>query len=154
MCGMTLPTHALAGLLIGQTTGAWWPALLGAVAIDADHLISYARSGVLFRPPLLKKALLDPEDPWGDQRSYLHSLPVFALIAAVLYLAFPGSAVALAFILGYASHLLLDTLDRSEYWPFFPNKKLSLRGPIGYYSKSELAFAGALAIILGILVLR
>ena len=132
---MTLPTHIMAGMVIGKLTGNYSLSIGMAIAPDIDHLFSYAKSGVLFKPVEFFKTVFAREDPYGDQRYILHNILVFVIISVVVFLI--NSDVGLIFSLAYFSHIILDALDGSDYFPFFPNKKVNIRGPVNYFSKQE-----------------
>ena len=59
---MFVPTHIIGGLLIGKITGNYVPALIGATLIDLDHLVIYAKHGLLLKPRELLKIISDKED--------------------------------------------------------------------------------------------
>jgi membrane-bound metal-dependent hydrolase YbcI (DUF457 family) len=136
---MTLPTHLIAGLIVGKLTGNYSASIAGAVLVDLDHGFSYAKSNLLFDLKKLLKTVLDERDPYGDQRYIFHNILSPLLVAVVIYFFSPG--VALAFFLAHLSHLLLDALDNADFFPLFPSKKINIKGPIGYFSKQEFAFA-------------
>lgn len=139
---MTLPTHVLAGLVIGKITGNFPLAIAGSIAMDLDHLISYFRHGILFNPRRLFKAISSETDPWGDQRNFLHNVFVFLGITAFfLVVNFPLGVV---FSIAYFFHLLFDALDTADYYPLFPYRKIVLKGFVKYYSKQEVFFAFSL----------
>ena len=133
---MTLPTHALAGLIIGRITGDFSTALIGSLIIDADHAISYIRHGMLFTPKKLFRVICDRADPWGDQRSILHSM--FSFITISLFLFLLNAHFAFVFSIAYFFHLVLDALDSSDFYPLFPFRKFVLKGRTEYHSKQEL----------------
>lgn len=135
---MFFPAHVAAGLIVGKLTDNYAASLIGAAAIDVDHIISYLRSGILFKPKKLIAAITDTSDPWGDQRHFLHNVFSWIIISALISIV--DFNVGLAFGLAYLSHLILDALDDSDFFPFFPNKKINLRGPIHYFSKPEISF--------------
>ena len=54
---MTLPTHLVFGLIIGRLTGNYPLALAASVAVDVDHLVSFFRSGIIFKPKELIRAM-------------------------------------------------------------------------------------------------
>lgn len=142
---MTLPSHIIAGLIIGKLTGNYPLAIASSTLIDVDHLQSYIKSGVILKPKLFWKTITDQADPYGDQRGYLHNLAIFFFTSAILFIAF--SYAILPLILGWFGHLLLDMLDNSDYWPFYPKKWLNLKGPIIYASFQEVIFAIFLIVI-------
>lgn len=130
--------HLAAGLLLGKLTGSYTWALMGAFFPDVDHLFSYVRHGLLWRPKRLWKALIREADPWGDQRNFLHTVFLWVLISGAFLLI--DFRIGLVFSLGYLSHLALDALDSADYYPFYPSKQITIRGPIGYFSWKELVF--------------
>ena len=64
--------HLFAGLIIGCLSGNYLVALIGALFLDLDHLWVYAKHGILFKPKKLWKAIINPKDPYGNQRNLLH----------------------------------------------------------------------------------
>jgi len=65
---MTTPTHAALGFAIGAALGHPLLGAAVAVAVDVDHLVTYARQGVLRNPRLFWKTITSNEDPYGSQR--------------------------------------------------------------------------------------
>lgn len=139
---MTTPTHIAAGVLIGALTGNWAVAILVSVLVDLDHLFSYVKSGVIFSPQKFWRTITDKEDATGDQRNILHNIFIAILISFGIYFIFPS--IFLTFACAYFGHLILDTLDTSEYWPLYPSKLITLRGYIDFYSRYEVFFASGL----------
>ncbi len=133
---MLLPTHLLGGLIIGKITGDYTAALAGAVLVDSDHLLSYFKNGVWFSFKKFIKTVTSQDDPWGDQRNVLHNV-IWALIISALVVVF-NYKFGVVFALGYLSHLVLDALDNSDYFPFYPSQRLNLKGPIKYFSIAEV----------------
>lgn len=115
---MFLPAHLAAGLIIGKLTNNYPASLAGALAMDLDHLISYFENGILFKPPKFIAAITDKNDPWGDQRYYLHNILSWLVISGIIFLI--DSKFGLAFGLAYLSHLVLDIFDDADFFPFFP----------------------------------
>jgi membrane-bound metal-dependent hydrolase YbcI (DUF457 family) len=146
---MTFPTHLVAGLIIGRISGDYPTALAGSLLIDLDHLVSYYKHGILFKPRKLIKAVSSEKDPWGDQRFYLHSIFGFIVLSAIVLAI--NFKIGVVFFFAYLTHLILDALDSSEYYPLFPNKTLTLKGPIRYNSRTETLFGFALFLILALL---
>ena len=142
---MTLPTHALAGLIIGKITGDFPTALAGSLVMDLDHTISYFHHGILFKPRELLKAVFDETDPWGDQRNFLHS--IFSLAAVSTLLLMFNYELGLVFSIAYFFHLVLDALDGADFYPFFPLKKILIKGFVKYYSRQEIIFDICLILI-------
>ncbi len=133
---MTLSTHILLGAIIGKLTGNSSLAIISSIAPDIDHFDSYIKSGVIKNRKKFWETVLNKEDPYGDQRGYLHNIFVFLIISIILFFLFGKFTIAIIF--GWLGHLLLDSLDNSDYWPLYPNKKINLRGPIKYFSFREL----------------
>lgn len=141
---MFITAHVLAGLIIGKLTGNYGLAIASAVLIDVDHLIPYAKHRVLLSPKKLWGVVTDPEDPYKNQRNYLHSFITWGLVSAIALLIDPR--IGLIFMLGYLSHLILDLLDGSDFTPFYPFGS-SVKGPIGYLSVHEFVFTIALLMV-------
>jgi hypothetical protein len=141
---VTLPTHLLLGAIIGKLTGNYALAITSSLAPDLDHLNSYVKSGVIKSWKSFWNTISVTEDPYGDQRGYLHNVGIFLVVSIVLF--FVSYKLALVIVLSWFGHLLLDTLDSSDYWPLYPNK-FNIRGPIKYYSLGELLFALILMLI-------
>jgi len=132
---MTLPTHLVAGLILGKITGNY-PLSIGiAVGIDVDHVFSYFKNGILLKPKNFLETVFNKDDPYGDQRFILHNVLVFILLSMIVLIF--NRTIGVVFALAYFSRIFLDALDSSDYFPFFPNKKLNLRGPIKYFSRQE-----------------
>ena len=142
---MTLPPHLLLGMIIGKVTGNYPVAIASSVLIDLDHLQSDISRGLITKPRKLWNTLIDQNDPYGDQRGIFHNYLFFLIIATSLII-FTGK-IGIVITLGYLGHLLLDTLDNSDYWPLYPNKRINLRGPINYATWKEGIFFVGLIII-------
>jgi membrane-bound metal-dependent hydrolase YbcI (DUF457 family) len=142
---MTLPTHALLGVIIGKITGNYTVGIASSVLVDIDHLQSYATHGLLLKPRKLWKALTDQVDPYGDQRGILHNILFFGVVAIILIFLFHKIGIIIA--IGWFGHLCLDALDNSDYYPLYPNKSINLRGPIKYGTWQELIFFLVLVVI-------
>jgi len=127
--------HLAAGLIIGKVTGDYPTAIISSVAIDLDHLVPFAKEGALKN---LKHFWSKTKSAHDSSRSYLHSFFAWALITGTICLF--NMPVGLVFGLGYLGHFLLDAIDNSEFYPFYPIKKWDTKGFIGYYSKAELIF--------------
>ena len=125
----------MAGLIIGKLTGNYTLSVTGALFLDLDHFLTLSKHKLLSKPKDFFKAILEQDDPYGDQRFALHNFFVFLLIT--LPIIFIDFRIGLIFGLAYFSHILLDALDNSDYYPFFPNKKINIRGPIKYFSNQE-----------------
>lgn len=143
---MTLPTHVLAGLIIGKITGDFPTAIAGSLVTDLDHMISYFRHGILFKPRQLFKAIHDEADPWGDQRNFLHS--IFSWVAISILLLTINFNFGLVFSIAYFFHLVFDALDSADFYPFFPFRKFVIKGFVKYFSKQEIIFDICLVAVL------
>lgn len=143
---MTLPTHVLAGLIIGKITGDFPAALAGSLVMDLDHTISYFRHGILFKPRKLFTAVSAEADPWGDQRNFLHS--IFSWVVISILLLIINFKFGLIFSIAYFFHLVLDALDSADFYPFFPFRKPAIKGFVKYYSKQEIILDICLILVL------
>jgi len=146
---MTLPTHLLAGLIIGNLTGNYTVAITGSLVVDLDHIISFYRHGILFNPKKLLKEVLDEKDPWKDQRNYLHNVFVWMVISIILCSI--NFSFGIIFSLCYFVHLIFDALNSVNFYPFYPSKKFLVKGFIKYGTRKELIFDFFLIIILTLL---
>jgi len=135
---MFLPTHLVAGLIVGKITGNYNISLLGSVTMDLDHLLAYYRAGILFSFKKFFAATTGQASIGIPQRNFFHNI-FFCLAVSAIALIIDFSAGLVLFI-AYIFHLFLDSLDDSNYYPFYPNKKINLRGPIKYFSKQEFIF--------------
>lgn len=142
---MFLPTHLIAGLIIGKLTGDYTTSLIGSVIMDTDHLFVYYRKGILLQPKKFLLATVNKIRMLKEQRNIFHNI-IFCLAAsAIIFMV--NHAVGLVFFSAYLCHLLLDCLDDSSYVPFYPNERIKIKGPIKYFSGQEIVFAAVLLII-------
>ena len=142
---MFLSTHLAAGLVIGKLTGNYNISLLGSIIMDLDHLLAYYRADILFNFKKVLMATIGQANIGMPQRNYLHNIFI-CLLAIIIALAINFSA-GLIFGLAYLCHLILDSLDTSGYYPFYPNLKINLRGPIKYFSRQELIITAILLLV-------
>jgi hypothetical protein len=142
---MFLPTHLATGLIIGKLTGNYSISLIGSVIMDLDHLLAYYRVGILFNLKKLFAAITSKASIGISQRNYLHNIFI-CLLAITISLAINFSA-GLIFSIAYILHLILDSLDDSRYYPFYPNIKINLHGPIKYFSWEEFVITFILILI-------
>lgn len=129
-------THLAMGLIIGKLTGDYPAALLGSLIIDIDHLIPAAKEKRLFN---IKEFWRRSKSFNDSARSFLHGLPAFIIISALICLF--DWKFGLVFALAYLGHLILDALDDSSLPILYPNKKIDIKGFIPYYSREELLFS-------------
>ncbi|MFA5643944.1 MAG: metal-dependent hydrolase [Patescibacteria group bacterium] len=129
-------THLALGLIIGEITGDYTASLIGSLAIDIDHLIPAIRQNNIFN---FKKIWLKSKSSKDSSRSYFHSFFSWAFFSLVIMLI--NFRFGLVFSLAYLGHFLLDALDNSDFYPFYPFKKINIRGFIPYYSRQELIFS-------------
>ncbi len=149
---MTLPTHLLAGLIIGNLTGNYTVAITGSLIMDLDHIISFYRHGILFNAKKLLKEVSDEKDPWNDQRNYLHNVFVWVAISIIFCLI--NLNLGIIFSLCYLVHLIFDALNTVNFYPFYPSRKFPVKGFIKYGTRKELIFDFFLIIILALLFIN
>lgn len=142
---MFLTTHLGASLIVGKLGCNYWAALIGGVATDVDHLLPYVEHGVLWRPKLFFKTITREDDPYGDQRGIFHN--IFSWAGVSLIILAINRAWAAPFSAAYFIHLCLDALDSADFYPFWPIKKISIRGPIRYWSKIEFLLTAGFYLI-------
>jgi membrane-bound metal-dependent hydrolase YbcI (DUF457 family) len=142
---MYFPSHLAAGLVIGKLTGDYTAAIVGSLFVDLDHFYSFFKHGLLKNWKTFIKASTSEEDPYDDQRNFFHNI-FFYIIAMVIFLMINFS-VGLVFMISYFVHLAMDALDGAEFYPFYPSKKINMMGPIGYFSKYDMAVSIVLVII-------
>ncbi|MFP4424332.1 MAG: metal-dependent hydrolase [Candidatus Woesearchaeota archaeon] len=111
---MRAETHAITALLIALTFGFTLPqalvALLASLLPDIDTAESKLGRRTKYLSWLLKFGL--------EHRGPIHSFLFMIICAAILQLYIP--AFVLPFILGYTSHLILDSLNYKGTRPFWP----------------------------------
>lgn len=135
-------THLALGLIIGKISGDYPAALIGSLAIDIDHLIPAIKQKVSLN---FKKFWNKTKDYKDSSRSYLHSIFSWIILSLIIFLI--DSRFGLVFSIAYLGHFILDALDNSHFYPFFPIKKFNIKGFIPYYSIKELVFSLALFLI-------
>lgn len=113
--------------------------------MDLDHLFAYYRAGILFNFKKLFNMVTSRSNDVMPQRNFFHNI-FFCFLVSILFLAINFSG-GLIFFFAYIFHLFLDSLDNSNYYPFYPNKKIRLHGPIKYFSKQEVFIAFVLLLI-------
>ncbi|MDQ3075586.1 MAG: hypothetical protein M3Q34_00455 [bacterium] len=135
----------MAGLIIGKLTGNYTLSITGALFLDLDHFLTLSKHQLLSKPKDFFHAILSQNDPYGDQRFALHNFFIFLLIS--LPILFIDFRIGFIFGAAYLSHLILDALDNSDYYPFFPNKKINIIGPIKYFSNQEFVVFSILTFV-------
>jgi membrane-bound metal-dependent hydrolase YbcI (DUF457 family) len=145
---MYITSHLTLGLIIGELSGNYTAALLGSLLIDVDHLIPMIeeKSGIT-----LKKIWEKGKQAGETGRSYLHGIFPWILLSSIALLF--NFNFALIFSLAYLGHLLLDALDKDDFYPFYPIKRVKIKGFIPYYSRKEFAFNLFLVLILVLIFL-
>jgi len=100
--------------------------------IDVDHLVPVIKDGFLFHPKKLRHVMINPNvirDPETgkkeDERNYLHSVFIFVILSVIVLLI--NVPVGIVFAIAYATHLCFDMLDKSDYYPFFPLKRINVK---------------------------
>ena len=135
---MTLPTHIMAGLIVGKVTGNYPVAIITSVVFDLDHFFFYYTRDLIFRPVKVFKKALRKKIFIKGRRGIFHSVFTWIMVSALFMLInFPLGVTVSA---SYLVHLILDVLDDASFYPFYPLKVLNLRGPITYFSFSEVVF--------------
>jgi len=129
-------THLALGLIIGKLSGDYTASLCGSLLIDVDHLIP----NWPFKKDLSWSEFWRRTRTSGDSsRVYLHSFFAWIFLSFLLYLFNPG--FALIFSIAYLGHFILDMLDDSSFYPFYPIKKFNTKGLIPYFSSTEFIFS-------------
>ena len=139
-------THFMAGLIIGKLTNNYVYAILGSLLVDFDHLFSFIKHKVKLTG--IVKLLLSPIDPYSDQRSIFHNIlvPIVGVIVSIYF----DTRNFVVFFFAYTTHLVFDMLDKSNYYPFYPNL-FCIKGIIKYLSIQEHIFTFILLILYFIL---
>ncbi|MFO7710237.1 MAG: metal-dependent hydrolase [Candidatus Woesearchaeota archaeon] len=111
---MRAETHAISALLLSLTFGFTLPqalvTLFASLLPDIDTAESKLGRRTKYLSWILKIGL--------EHRGPIHSILLMIICAAVIHLYFP--AFTLPFLLGYGSHLLLDSLNYKGTRPFWP----------------------------------
>ena len=136
---MFILAHLASGMILGKVSGSYLPAIIGSVIIDVDHLRTLIKNKVRLSPKKLWQIILDPNDPYGNQRNILHTLFGWAIVSAIILLL--NFEIGIIFSIGYLIHLILDGIDNSDFHAFYPFSNVNLKGPIKYLSKYELIFS-------------
>ena len=116
-------THAAIGLVTGTLLMLWYGndisiiffTLLGALIPDIDH------------PTSLLGRYVKPIGYLARHRGFFHSLFAAALITGLTQLLLAPLGVnepyAIAFFIGYLSHLFFDAITKEGIQPFYPAKQ-------------------------------
>ena len=142
---MFILAHLAIGLLLGKLTNNYEAALAGALFVDLDHIICYAKNGIIFDLKKIWKVSTSPDDPYGDQRNIFHNLLSWLAIAVAAILIIPPAGWV--FAIGYTAHLVLDSLDTSDFRPLLPLSKINIKGSIKYFSHSETAITVCMLLV-------
>lgn len=111
---------------------------------DTDHLYSYVKHGYFKNWKRFYKNAFGEHDAYRDQRNILHNIIVAGTICGIGFSIVPELAVTIT--LAYASHLMLDAIDKSDYYPLYPLRGINMRGFIDFYSWQEgIVFVGLAA---------
>lgn len=133
---MTIMTHVLVGYALSAYVGSPAVVVVAAAVPDIDHLLAL-RSGAYSNTSSFITSLFQREDVSHSQRNILHNIVVTGIVSLAAWIV-SGSA---AFSAGYISHILLDMIDGSFYYPLYPSKRFAFRGIIPYMSLQETLFA-------------
>jgi len=136
--------HLAAGLIVGKTMGNYPAALIGALVIDLDHIILYLRHNVFSSWKKFWGIVTRRADPYRFQRNYLHSFMTWIVVSFIVYMI--DAPFGMVFSVGYLTHLLLDMLDGSDFYPLYP-VKWKVNGLIPYMSKAEAVLTVLLFVI-------
>lgn len=142
---MTLPTHAVTGLLIGTLLGYPIIGLVTGCFPDIDHLYSYVKHGYFKNWKVFYKYAFGKDDVTGDQRNILHNVLIVSLLCLLVF--FTLHKFFAVFSLAYISHIILDAVDTSDYFPFYPSKIINIKGFLDFYSYQEGILFSVLLII-------
>ncbi len=134
-------THLLAGLVIGKLTNNYALAVSVSLAIDADHIIVLFKEGAYKSWKRFSSFIFDETDPFGSPRTFFHTVYSGVFASAIAFAVSPHAGLVVG--LSYAAHLAMDMLDNSDFRPFYPYGP-SIRGPVKYFSRQELALDIAL----------
>lgn len=132
---MTLPTHAVTGLLIGTLLGHPTLGLVVGCFPDIDHLYSYVKHGYLKNWRTFYRHAFGKDDVTGDQRNILHNILIVLLLCLVIFFVLPELFTVVSF--AYISHIILDAIDTSDYFPLYPSKVINIKGFLDFYSYKE-----------------
>lgn len=135
---MFIPAHLAAGLIVGKLTGEYSASLVGAFIPDMDHLYLFYKSKILFNPKSMFLVLRNKFPLEGDARMIPHNIIFWFLVSFVSVIF--DFKTGIAFSISYLFHIILDALNDEDFYPFFPNKKIKVKGLIEYYSKYEFIF--------------
>lgn len=136
---MTLPTHAIMGLIIGKLTGNYFVPIAFSVLPDSDHIVCYANEKLFNHLKHFWTTLMSEKRIFGTQRSFLHNIPILVFLCFILYFFVPWN-IFIMIALAFLGHIILDCLDNSDYYPFDPYRKINMKGPIKYASYQEVIF--------------
>jgi len=142
---MYFPSHLAAGLVIGKLTGDYTTAIVASVFPDTDHLYAFFKHGYFKNWQKFINTVVKQEDPFDDQRNYFHNIFVAIMFWIIVMLI--NFHIGLVFSISYFIHLAMDGLDGAEYYPLYPNKKINLKGPVGYFSKYDMAVSIVLIMV-------
>jgi membrane-bound metal-dependent hydrolase YbcI (DUF457 family) len=133
-------THLALALIIGKVSGDYSAALLGSLVIDIDHFMPFIEKRKKFKLKEFWQDMQESKNSYGEiSRSYLHSFFSWALLSLIICLI--NLRFGLIFSLAYLGHFLLDAIDDSDFYPFYPIEKFNIKGFIPYFSKKELFFS-------------
>jgi hypothetical protein len=132
---MIVLTHVLVAILLWKILGHFWPIFIGAVLLDLDHIFVFIIKGVYNPIKMLQQSAECHK--YGSHRTMLHSL--LGLFISFLVLAIIDLEFASYFIIGMASHLILDLLDGNGTVPILYPIMGDLPGLIKLRVVTELA---------------
>tara|TARA_Y100000310_G_scaffold17224_1_gene17094 strand:+ start:4304 stop:4747 length:444 start_codon:yes stop_codon:yes gene_type:complete len=147
---MQYHTHLLFALLLALYTKDYFQAdlffiiivLIGSLLPDLDETKSYLGRRIPFLPTISKLLF--------GHRGIYHSIP-FAILLTLLINIFSFKA-AIAILIGYLSHILLDSITKQGIQPLWP-LKLRMKGPIKTGGLFEKIFTILILIAIIIVIL-
>jgi len=102
--------------------------LIGAAFPDIDH------------PKSRLGQMAWPISVFFEHRGFFHSFFAIALFPAILFIISDSVLYSIAFLLGYASHILSDSISTQGIMPLHPLLKLRFHGPFHTGAFYEHAF--------------
>ncbi len=127
--------HLIIGIFLGMLFGNYQFFIIGAIFADIDHIYIYFIKARLFKWKKFIDAL-KYEKKYGirSKTPFVHSILGMIVFSAIVFLF--SKEGALAFFIGYLSHLVLDAIDTDEMQIFYP-LKFTFHGFLPVWSNAE-----------------
>ncbi len=137
-------THILFSLLITLIIFGFNPkllliALLTSMIPDLDYHFEKLRK----ETPMLKVVFRK-----NVHRKILHNIWAMSVTSSIIFLFFQSTSILAVSLLGYASHLLLDSLTPRGVTLLWPIKKMRIKGRVKTGSIVEKLIAASLMIVI------